>query len=170
MSGEVQGDERKRTTDEVSKTIRRRRNGGPFTLPGRAQKKPAYCLGGVRHAGGVNLDQALVWNVGTCRPDAKGETQVGSTHKSESTDAGHRGGPTRISVEVPVMGMERRGWIIWPNCLVNQRWEEPEGKATPPGLPDRRDGTIRMTGDCHVRFCDGLGVRFPRATRRGDVD
>jgi hypothetical protein len=72
------------------------------------------------HAGGVNLDQALVWNVGTCRPDAKGETQAGRTRKSESTDAGHRGGPTRSSVEVPVMGMERRGWIIWPNCLVNQ--------------------------------------------------
>ena len=22
-----------------------------------------------------------------------------------------------------------------------------------------------MTGDCHVRICGGLGVRFPRATR-----
>ena len=51
------------------------------------------------------------------------------THESESTDAGHRGGPTRISVEVPVMGMERRGWIIWPYYLVNQKWEEPGGKA-----------------------------------------
>lgn len=34
-----------------------------------------------------------------------------------------------------------------------------------------------MTGDCHVRFCEGLGVKFPRAThpysvylrRRGSV-
>jgi hypothetical protein len=25
----------------------------------------------------VNLKLALVWNVGTCRPDVKGETQVG---------------------------------------------------------------------------------------------
>jgi hypothetical protein len=33
-------------------------------------------LDGVRHAGGVNLNQALVWNVGTCRSDVKGETQV----------------------------------------------------------------------------------------------
>jgi len=24
----------------------------------------------------VNLSQALVWNVGTCRSDGKGETQV----------------------------------------------------------------------------------------------
>jgi hypothetical protein len=22
-----------------------------------------------------------------------------------------------------------------------------------------------MTGDCHVRFCEGLEVKFPRATR-----
>jgi len=49
-------------------------------------------------------------------------------HKNESTDAGHGGGPTRSSVEVPVMGMERRGWIIWSYCLVNQRWEEPGNK------------------------------------------
>jgi hypothetical protein len=34
VSGEVQGDERKRTADEVSKTIRRRQNWGPFTTPG----------------------------------------------------------------------------------------------------------------------------------------
>ena len=31
------------------------------------------------------------------------------THEGESTDAGHRGGPTRSSVEVSVMEMERRG-------------------------------------------------------------
>ena len=31
-------------------------------------------------------------------------------HESESTDAGHGGGSSRISFEGPVMGMERRGW------------------------------------------------------------
>ena len=51
------------------------------------------------------------------------------THKNESTDAEHGGGPTRSSVEVSVMEMERRGWIIYPYCLVNQKWEEPGGKA-----------------------------------------
>jgi hypothetical protein len=30
----------------------------------------------------------------------------------ESTDAGNRGGLTRSSEEVPVMGMERRVWIV----------------------------------------------------------
>jgi len=38
--------------------------------------KTAYCLSGVRHKGGVNLIQALVRNVGSCRPDVKGEAQV----------------------------------------------------------------------------------------------
>jgi len=51
------------------------------------------------------------------------------THEGESTEAGHRGGPTRSSVEVSVMGRERRGWIIWPYRSVNQKWEEPRGKA-----------------------------------------
>jgi len=33
------------------------------------------------------------------------------SHKNESTDAKHRGGATRSSDEVSVMGMERRGCI-----------------------------------------------------------
>ena len=61
------------------------------------------------------------------------------------------------------MGMERRGWIIWPYCLVNQKWEEPRGKATL--LETQLDDKSRMTGDCHVRICEGLGVKFPWATR-----
>ena len=27
------------------------------------------------------------------------------------------------------------------------------------------DNKSRMTGDCHVRICEGLGVKFPRSTR-----
>ena len=38
--------------------------------------KPAYCPDGIRHEGGVTLSQAFVVNVGTGRPDAKGEIQV----------------------------------------------------------------------------------------------
>ena len=41
--------------------------------------EPVYCLGDIRNKGSANLIQALVWNVGTCRPDAKGEIQVGET-------------------------------------------------------------------------------------------
>ena len=39
-------------------------------------RKPVYCPGGGRHGGGVNLIQALVWNVGTYDADEKGEIQV----------------------------------------------------------------------------------------------
>ena len=64
------------------------------------QERPAYCLGGVRHKGSANLNQALVWNVGTCGSDDKGETQVRGPHEGESTEAGHRGGITCSSDEV----------------------------------------------------------------------
>jgi len=53
------------------------------------------------------------------------------SHESESTDAEHGGGPTRSSDEVSVMEMERRGWIVRPYWLVNQKWEEPTGWARP---------------------------------------
>ena len=43
----------------------------------------------------MNPDQALLWNVGTCRPDVKGEVQAGDPRKGESTDAGHRDGAAR---------------------------------------------------------------------------
>lgn len=33
-------------------------------------------MDGVRHSGSVTIVQACVWNVGTCRPDDKGEFQV----------------------------------------------------------------------------------------------
>ena len=64
MSGEDQGDERKRTIDEVSKIEMTSKRVDSRT-PGSVQGKPAYCLSGVRHKDGVTLTQALVWNVGT---------------------------------------------------------------------------------------------------------
>ena len=39
----------------------------------------------------------------------EGRTSSGEPDKRESTDAEHRGGSIRSSVEVPVTGMERRG-------------------------------------------------------------
>ncbi len=50
----------------------------------------------------------MVRNVGTCRRDDKGKLQAG-TPQVGNTKARHRGGSVRSSVEVPVMGMERRG-------------------------------------------------------------
>ena len=68
--------------------------------------KPGSC--GTRLEGGVNLDQALAWNVGTCRSDAKGAGRVGDPRKALSTDAGHRGRATRSRVEGAVMALDRR--------------------------------------------------------------
>ena len=50
---------------------------------------------GTRLVGGVSPYQALVWNVGTCRSDAKGDVQVGSPHEDQRTNAGHRDGAAR---------------------------------------------------------------------------
>ena len=60
----------------------------------------------------MTLIQALVRNLGTCRPDGKGEVQADSIRKNESTDAGHRGGVVRSRAEGPVMGLDRRGDVI----------------------------------------------------------
>ena len=72
----------------------------------------AYCPTGVRHVGGVTLSQALMRKVGTCRPDAKGETQAVSRCEGLSTDAGHRGGGARSRGDGSVMGSDRRGVVI----------------------------------------------------------
>lgn len=79
---------------------------------------------GIRHEGGVTLHLALARNVGTCRLDAKGEAQAGGPRKGESTDAGHRGGATRIRDESSVIGLDRRGCVVQLFSEVNQQWEE----------------------------------------------
>ncbi len=40
---------------------------------------PEACPSGIRHVGGAKSDQALVWNVRTCRPDAKGDVRAAET-------------------------------------------------------------------------------------------
>lgn len=80
---------------------------GRVVGPGRAQKEPVNWLGGIRHEGGVSLDQAFVRNVGTCRPDAKGEAQAGGACEGESTDAGHRGGTARSSNDGRETGLSK---------------------------------------------------------------
>jgi hypothetical protein len=74
---------------------------GGVVGPGLVQALPVYGLSGVRCRGGMIPSQALVRNVGTCRPDGKGERQAGSPREPKSTDAGHRGGAARSSVEAP---------------------------------------------------------------------
>jgi hypothetical protein len=59
----------------------RRNRGG--AVPGmKVEASLLQCSTGVRHEGGVNADQALVRNVGTCRPDAKGAAQAAQTARA----------------------------------------------------------------------------------------
>jgi len=96
-------------------------------LPGQGWGKLADCPIGIRHEGGVTLIQALVRNVGTCRPDAKGEAQADSIRKSERTEAGHRGGVTRSRVEGLVMGLDRRGGVVRLCSVGNPQGEDLRG-------------------------------------------
>ena len=43
------------------------------------------------------------------------------THQDESTEAKSRGGMTHSSEETPVMGVERRGRVIWIWTKVNRK-------------------------------------------------
>jgi hypothetical protein len=69
--------------------------------------KPGLC--GVRLEGGVNLDQALSRNVGTCRFDAKEVRRAGEPRESLSTDAKHRDRTARSREEGAVTALDRRG-------------------------------------------------------------
>jgi hypothetical protein len=57
--------------------------------------------------------------------DAKGKGASGSNREAESTDAPERGGLPRSSGEGPVMGLERRGWVIAADLGQLVRREEP---------------------------------------------
>ena len=72
----------------------------------------------------MTLIQALMRNVGTCRPDAKGDVQVGGPHEDQSTDAGHRGGAARSRDEGPVMGLTKGAAL---SCL--GPWSTGNGKS-----------------------------------------
>ncbi len=71
--------------------------------------------------------------VGTCEerenlsPRCKGRRASGYNRECQSTDAGHRGGASRSSVECPVMGQERRGCPVQSTYTVNRQREERHG-------------------------------------------
>ena len=66
------------------KRIRRCQNRGVTLPPGSARENPEACPSGIRHAGGAKLNQALVWNVRTCRSDAKGDVHAAHTARTRA--------------------------------------------------------------------------------------
>ena len=79
---EVRDQVRTAETSESEPLMKRRKsynrclNRGLDNTPGQVWRVPDYWPGGIRRRGGVTAVQARVWNVGTCRPDAKGAVQV----------------------------------------------------------------------------------------------
>ena len=106
-------------------------------------------------ASGIKVARARSWlEQGTWEPVASmlREELKWKTHESQSTDAGHRGGWACSSVEVPVMGMERRGPITRFGRRVNP--------AMGRNLAGRRRQSLRLV----VKSTQRWG-----GTRRGDV-
>src|SRR6266849_5638887 len=63
------------------------------------------------------------------------------------------------------MPVERRGQAI--RVMVNlANWQQEEPTGCGGGRQLSMDGTSRVTGDCHARFCERLGVKLPGPTRR----
>ncbi len=58
------------------------KTGGAIFFRDQFGSGPEACPSGIRHVGGAKPDQALVWNVRTCRPDAKGDVQVANTTRT----------------------------------------------------------------------------------------
>lgn len=71
--------------------------------------------------------QALVGNVGTCRPDAKGEAQAEGLRKDESTNAGHRGGSIRMRDEGAVIALDQRDAVVRHYRAGNPKGEDRHG-------------------------------------------
>ena len=83
--------------------------------------------------GGASVIRALVRNGGTCRPAVVGsqwrqggpaaarasENPKQLICEGESSHAGNRGGPSRISDEGSVMGLERRGRVVLVSLAIN---------------------------------------------------
>ncbi len=108
-SGETNVSELSMTCRKVSRWCRNRAR---WLAWDEGRGKPVDCSTGTRHEGGVTLVQASMRNVGTCRPDAKGDIQADNLRKDQRTDAGHRGGDARSRAEGPVMGLDRRGVVV----------------------------------------------------------
>jgi hypothetical protein len=63
------------------------------------------------------------------------------------------------------MPVEQRGQAIRVMINLDNRQRE-ELTGCGGGRQPSMDGTSRVTGDCHARICERLGVKLPGATRR----
>src|SRR5262245_54201795 len=109
-----------------------------------------------RVASGMKVARVRSWlERGTWEPVASmpREEPKWPTHEGQSTDAGHRGGWARSSVEGPVMGLERRGPIIPSGRGVNPAMGR--NLAARQGRPRPGDKS-RMSRGARVGLREGL--------------
>lgn len=59
-------------------------------IPGQIRRTPEFWSGGIRHRGGMTFVQALIWNLGSCRSDAKGAIQAETLQESEYQSGAQR--------------------------------------------------------------------------------
>ena len=57
----------------------------------------------------------------SCGRSFQARTPSSGNCEGESSCAGHRGGPSRISVERSVIGLERRGRVVLAGLTINRR-------------------------------------------------
>jgi hypothetical protein len=81
------------------------------------------------------------------------------SHEGQSTDAGHRGGWARSSVEVPVMGMERRGPITQFRRRVNPAMGRNLARRRSPWLSFVVRSTQRWGGALRGDKAEGRVIR-----------
>jgi hypothetical protein len=133
-AGVDQEGERKRSTDDVSRSALDDVETG---LDETAWDESGGCLLMGQAVSGMEVARAWfglwcgTWEPVVPRPRAasgavvacgrswKGGPQAADP-RGASTDAGHRGGPTRSSDEGPVMGLERRGRVVLAWSMVNR--------------------------------------------------
>jgi len=95
------------------------------------------------------------------RPPLPGKAPSDRDRERRDPDARHRDGSPGSSDEGPVIGLERSGRAIQVRMAVNHN-SVVGGAAGQTEVEYRPDGGSRMTGDCHVRFCESRGLRCPR--------
>ena len=120
-SGDVRCGSRRRTTVNCRSSVESAQmTSKPESdvAPGAVWTLPAYGPRGVRHRGSAILTRAPMLNCGNLRWRCQGKG-ASVKREADSTDAPSRGGATRSSVELPVMGRERRGCVIPSRSWVN---------------------------------------------------
>lgn len=112
--------------------------------------------------GGQNVIWSSVRNVGTCRYDAKGDSQAEVPRATEN----HGGGSACSCAEGSVMELEGRGRLgRWKGRGTRRRREGLAHETRPWLRAAEWTEKSRLRRESHVRIYGGMRVQFPRATQ-----